>query len=190
MTCIIKVAFPCPCPCPLIEFKALYVYDLYHYIFLPLPLPLTLPFALIQGYIYVPLHFPVPAPAPALAPSPTLCSLPSLLLPLHYGVIWCPRDWVFFAIKIGKIWVKLIPFRVLSGSKCHLVGLNYFDYIQLSLSYLANYWDKLTSQGIRNCKISFKLTKAAFQRPPWWQDPPLHLLKPSDFTHIYSHQPK
>ena len=63
----------------------------------------------------------------------------------------------FFVIEIGKIQLDYTPFRVISFLNCNLVGFKPLDQIQLCLSYLGNSLDKLTSKGIRNCKISFKL---------------------------------
>ena len=94
----------------------------------------------------------------------------------------------FFVIEIGTIQLDKAPFMVIFYWKCNLFGFNPLDKIQLSLSYLGNSWDKLTSQGIKNYKISFKLQQAVFQQPPWCQDPPLHLLKSSGFTYSHSHK--
>ena len=107
---------------------------------------------------------------------------------VHYGVVVVAQ--VIFVTEIGTVTLNKTAFRVINFLKCHLVGFNPFDKIQLSFSYLGNSWDKLTSQGIRNCKIWFKLWKAVFQRQPWCHNPPLYILKPSGFTLSCSHQSK
>ena len=109
---------------------------------------------------------------------------------MHYGVERGQVAQVFFVTEIGTIQLNKTPFTVIYFWKCHLVGFNPFDKIQLSLSYLGNSLDKFTSQGIRNCKICFKLWKAVFQGQPWCQDPSLHIMKPSGFTLNCSHQSK
>ena len=124
-----------------------------------------------------------------IAFSPWLCVIAKrMYASVHYGVEKSQVAQVFCVKEIGKIQLDKTTIKFFFGLKCHLIGFNSLDKIQLSLSYLGNSWDKLTSQVIRNCKISFKLSQAVFQQPPWFQDSPLHLLKPSGFTHSHSHQ--
>ena len=54
--------------------------------------------------------------------------------------------------------------------------------IPISLFSFDTSQDELTSQGIRECKIITKLYQPVCHLPPWCQDLPLYLLKPSCFT--------
>ena len=101
--------------------------------------------------------------------------------------------WLAISISGSSFWLVdtyfFIYFSKLPKSGCQnlkLAGITFplfpsfwssVNKIKLSLSNLGNSLDQLTSQGIRNCKICFKLPKAVIQRPTWCQDPPLYILK-------------
>ena len=125
--------------------------------------------------------------SPLTPPPPKVYKSPST------SALWGRNGSSGSSIFLGLKQVQYNQIRHASGFfsflKWQFVGFKPLDKIQFSLSYLGNSWDKLTSQGIRNCKISFKLPKAMLQRPPWCQDPPLLILKPSSFTLSCSHHP-